>query len=157
MITARYFFDSSTALGTVSYIPITGCPAIEVLINDSITFGSTMPCLAALKAELMPTFTLYLVATLPLAYESSTVRPGAPAKIGIQVDINVLLELQILFEYFLRPKLSNILPCIFGSTSLISTFYFVYFTVCNVEIQIVILAIQTKTMSTLLYSMHIFF
>ncbi len=157
MITARYFLNTSTTLGTISDIPISGCPAIEILVNDGITFGSTMPCLATLKAELMPAFTLDLVATLALGDESSAVWPWAPAKIGIQVDINVLLELQVLIEYFLGSKLSNIFPCILCSTGLVCTFNFVYFSVCNVEFQIVILAIQTKTMRALLYSMHIFF
>lgn len=107
-----------------------------------------MPLKATIKAYFHPTLTLNLP-IFTLLYIVIAVRSGAPLKLRVKVNINVLLELQILRVYLLRSKLPNLIPRELLRTRPIGTLDDSHLPIGNVKLQVVIQTVKAKLMITL--------
>lgn len=107
-----------------------------------------MPGLSTLEAKIVAALTRHMIVPI-LAHETTTVWAGTPSQVRICVHINVFLEPQILLKNLLRPKLSDVFPCVLRRACLVRALDFVNFTICNVKLQIVTLTVEAVPVCTL--------
>lgn len=95
MIASRYFFQSDFTFRAITNISIVSCPTEELLVHCLLAFYISVPFDATVKAYLHPAFAFNLsfFAFLDIIV---AIRPWTPFKIGVQININIFLEFQIL-------------------------------------------------------------
>lgn len=94
MITSRYFFQSDFTFRAITNISIVSCPTEELLVHCLLAFYISVPLDTTVKAYLHPAFALDL-SFLAFLYIIVAIRPRTPFKIGVHININIFLELQI--------------------------------------------------------------
>jgi len=111
--------------------------------------------LSALEAHREATLA---ISSVVFSFDHKSVAVGSctPLHIGVCIDINVFLELQVLLENLLRTELSNIFSRILSRAASVRTFDSFNFSIGNIESYIVSHAIQAESMRALLNTMEVF-
>ena len=101
------------------------CPAAAIMIG--ITAGK-----ADIKSALASNHAIG-----PFLNIECAIRPGAPPKVGVQVHIDVLFELEILIIDGFRAKMPDIFPCVLHGARIVRALDAPDLAIGNVVLQIV--------------------